>query len=337
MLYKPSYVVKKKQKGQFFTHPLIAQFVVREICDAIVSEYFWKPLLSLGDLVDFHLIEGLLNGILEQRFVDPAMGDGVFLIEVIRYFEEFLMRLWEFCDSSPYQEFFMIYFRQKLALNFSLIEKKDPLTMDIWKFHIIRTMAYGVDLDPKIVQKARNRIIQLFNTPEITKIAKIAVQYNLKVGNSLISPIQMVSKARNGLFSKYSSEITSLLSYRSQFCKIHWNKALKGDLLLREYEEIKNLVKNKILNEVITQPFFSFLFDDTTNPDQVSFLWELEFPEVFFGEEYGFNAIIGNPPWDKWKLYDREWLGSTAIGKADYAQKISIIQKNDDESYSKYL
>ncbi|MFW9904253.1 MAG: Eco57I restriction-modification methylase domain-containing protein [Candidatus Thorarchaeota archaeon] len=339
MLYKPSNVVKKKQHGQFFTHPLIAHQIVREICEAIVSESFWKPLLSLKNVVDFHVIERLLDRVLEQRFVDPAMGDGVFLIEVIRYFEEFLIKLWDFCSSSPYQDFFIIYFKQKIALNFSLVGKRDPLAMDIWKFHIIRTMVYGVDLDSKIVQKARNRIIQQFNTPEITKIAKIVIQLNLKVGNSLISPIRMEIKAKNDLFSKYPSEITSLLSYRSQFCKIHWSKALIGDLvsLIREYNETKNLLKNKILNEVVTKPFFSFLFDDTINPDQVLFLWELEFPEVFFGKEYGFNAIVGNPPWDKWKLYDREWLGSTAIGRADYAQKITTIQKFDNESYSKYL
>ena len=339
MLYKPSYVVKKKQRGQFFTHPLIAHQIVREICEAIVSECFWEPLLSSADIMDFQVIEGLLDRILEQRFVDPAMGDGVFLIEIIHYFEEFLLQLWDFCSSSPYIDFFIIYFKKKLALNFSLIEKRDPLTMDIWKLHIIRSMVYGVDLDQKIVQNARNRIIQRFNTPEITKIAKIVIKLNLKVGNSLISPIRMDIKARNGLFSKYPSEITSLLSYRNQFRKIHWNKGLKRELalLLREYEETKDILKIQLLNEVVSKPFFSFLFDDIISHDQVLFLWELEFPEVFFGKEYGFTAIIGNPPWDKWKLYDREWLGSTAIGKANYAQKITTIQKNDNESYFKYL
>jgi len=29
------------------------------------------------------------------------------------------------------------------------------------------------------------------------------------------------------------------------------------------------------------------------------FHWELEFPEVFFGETPGFDGVLGNPPWDK--------------------------------------
>jgi Alw26I/Eco31I/Esp3I family type II restriction m6 adenine DNA methyltransferase len=339
MLYKASYVVRKKQHGQFFTHPLIAQQIVHEICDAIVSECFWKPLLSLGGRVDFHLIKDLLNRVLELQFVDPAMGDGVFLIEVIKYFEDFLMKLWDYSISSSYLDYFIKYFQQKLALNFTLIGKRDPLTIDIWKFHIIRTMVYGVDFDPKIVEKARERVIKQFNTLEIGKIAQITVPLNLRVGNSLISPIRLDIEAKNNLFSKYPSEITGLLSQRNQLCNIHWNEAQKRNLslLVREYEDTKTLLKTNVLYEVVSKPLVSFLVEDSINRDEVSFLWELEFPEVFLAEKYGFSAIIGNPPWDKWKLYDREWLGSTAIGKADYAQEITKIQKNDKESYSKYL
>jgi len=29
------------------------------------------------------------------------------------------------------------------------------------------------------------------------------------------------------------------------------------------------------------------------------FHWELEFPEVFFGERPGFHVVLGNPPWEK--------------------------------------
>ena len=51
-------------------------------------------------------------------------------------------------------------------------------------------------------------------------------------------------------------------------------------------------------------------FDATDNPlhgqqEQRFFHWELEFPEVFFGEHKGFHVIVGNPPWDK-VLPDRQ-------------------------------
>jgi Alw26I/Eco31I/Esp3I family type II restriction m6 adenine DNA methyltransferase len=338
MLYKSSYIVKKKQHGQFFTHPSIAHQIVHEVCDAIVVECFWEPLHSREK--DNHEIFHLLDEVLELKFVDPAMGDGVFLIEIIRYFEDFLMKLWDFCSSSTeYQKIITTYFKQKLALDFTLVGKQDPLTLDIWKLHIIRSMVYGVDLDPKIVQQARERMIEQFNTPQIKGLVKNASSLNFKVGNSLISPIRMEIGAKDDIFMKYSSEISVLLSQRNQMASFLWNEALKGKLsvLLEENGKLKTILKDKISNEAISKPFFSFLFEETINRDLVSFLWELEFPEIFFTEKYGFNAVIGNPPWDKWKLYDREWLGSTAIAKADYDQQITAIQRTDNESYYKYL
>ncbi len=339
MLYKNSFIVKKKQHGQYFTHPSIANQIVREICESIISECFWKPWRSYGEGIDYPIVKDLLDNVLRIRIVDPAMGDGVFLIEVIRYFERFLRELWDLTHLSSHLELIQTYFQQKLSMNFSLVGKRDQLTLDIWKFHIIRSMIYGVDLDPEIVQQAHIKIIKEITTSEILNLAKIATQFNLRVGNSLISPIRMDLKAKDNLFSQYSSEITILLSQRNQMQKLHWNEALEGGLsTISEKNEIqKTLLKDKVFNEAISNPLFSFLFKDTIDRKLVLFLWELEFPEIFFSKEYGFKVVIGNPPWDKWKLYDREWLGSTAIGKADYARQITAIQKNDNESYSKYI
>ncbi len=179
MLYKHSDIVKKKQHGQFFTHPAIARQIVREVCGSIISECFWKPWYSLEDPVDYSTIKNLLDRVLTLRFVDPAMGDGVFLIEVIHFLEEFLGELWEKTCSSSYQHLVCTYFQQKLAFDFSLVGKREKLTLDIWKFHIIRSMIYGVDLDTKIVQQARNKIINEFSTPKITRLARIIIHFNL--------------------------------------------------------------------------------------------------------------------------------------------------------------
>jgi hypothetical protein len=47
------------------------------------------------------------------------------------------------------------------------------------------------------------------------------------------------------------------------------------------------------------------------------FHWHIEFPDVFSREENGFDCILGNPPWEKIKLEEREWF----LGRFDEISK----------------
>ncbi|HPR67408.1 MAG TPA: N-6 DNA methylase, partial [Methanothrix sp.] len=40
------------------------------------------------------------------------------------------------------------------------------------------------------------------------------------------------------------------------------------------------------------------------------FHWELEFPEAFFGDDRGFDVVLGNPPWERIKLQEKEFFAS---------------------------
>jgi hypothetical protein len=40
------------------------------------------------------------------------------------------------------------------------------------------------------------------------------------------------------------------------------------------------------------------------------FHWEIEFPQVFDGDEGGFDLVIGNPPWERVKLQEKEFFAT---------------------------
>jgi len=40
------------------------------------------------------------------------------------------------------------------------------------------------------------------------------------------------------------------------------------------------------------------------------FHWRLEFPDVFDRDASGFDVVLGNPPWERIKLQEKEWFAS---------------------------
>ncbi len=54
----------------------------------------------------------------------------------------------------------------------------------------------------------------------------------------------------------------------------------------------------------------SLVTDPEVDPRAMS--WETTFPRVFVREEIGFDCVIGNPPWERMKLQEREFFDAVA-------------------------
>ena len=71
------------------------------------------------------------------------------------------------------------------------------------------------------------------------------------------------------------------------------------------------------------------------------FHWHLEFPEVF--EKGGFDCILGNPPWEKINLEDKEFFASrapqiSAIAKSNVRNKAILkLKETNPQLYKAYL
>ncbi|SDE86612.1 Eco57I restriction-modification methylase domain-containing protein [Halorientalis regularis] len=76
--------------------------------------------------------------------------------------------------------------------------------------------------------------------------------------------------------------------------------------------------------------------------NQLFFHWELEFPEVFKGGSDGFDSIIGNPPWEKPKLAQKEWFSgrndeiASSDSKSDRERLIDELEGKNPELYQKW-
>lgn len=71
--------------------------------------------------------------------------------------------------------------------------------------------------------------------------------------------------------------------------------------------------------------------------------WELAFPSVWQGGQGGFDAIIGNPPWDRMKLQEVEWFAerkpdiAKAARAADRKRLIAQLKTDHDPLWQDYL
>ena len=70
--------------------------------------------------------------------------------------------------------------------------------------------------------------------------------------------------------------------------------------------------------------------------------WADAFPAAFKGDGGGFHAVIGNPPWERMKLQEREFFAHSApsiagaVSAADRRKQIAALQAADPELFERY-
>lgn len=84
----------------------------------------------------------------------------------------------------------------------------------------------------------------------------------------------------------------------------------------------------------------SLVHDPAVHP--AGFDWKERFPAVFDREEAGFDCVIGNPPWERIKLQEREFFSlpapeiATATNAAKRRQLVAKLESEDPALYARY-
>ncbi len=84
----------------------------------------------------------------------------------------------------------------------------------------------------------------------------------------------------------------------------------------------------------------SLVHDPAVHP--AGFDWHARFPDVFNRDEAGFDCVIGNPPWERMKLQEREFFSfpapeiATATNAAKRRQLVAQIESDKPELFLRY-
>ena len=71
--------------------------------------------------------------------------------------------------------------------------------------------------------------------------------------------------------------------------------------------------------------------------------WRMTFPQVFDREGAGFDCVIGNPPWERMKLQEREFFDAaapeiaSAVSAATRRKRIAELKKANPELHKRYV
>lgn len=263
----------------------------------------------------------LVERLFDLRVLDPAMGSGHFLVEVVDFVTDELLT---FLNQFPRNPVNAALDNTRNSILESLGEQGvsvDPAKLtdiNLLKRHVLKRCIYGVDLNPMAVELAK---VSLWLDAFTLGAPLNFLDHHLRCGNSLIGATfkeletatatlfglntePLTRAIRNVLFISNLADATAAEAADSLSRYDQSRQSLAGyqivlDLLIAQHFGIPyaaSLVKHGTgLNLKSRDKLLASLHDDAERnlvarvetlaqrPDRRFFHWEIEFPEVFFG------------------------------------------------------
>ena len=296
----------RKSTGSFYTPRSLTEHLVRRTLAPLVTDR--DP-----------------DAILRLRVVDPAMGSGAFLVAACRYlaqaYETALVRdgvvgardvtdaerarfrrvVAQHClygvDRNP-----MAVQLARLSLWLATLSGDRPLT---FFDHHLRTgnSLVGARLDEIVradVRGARSRALPLFDAEWLERDVRDAVVSHVSLRDGREDTLEEV-RAKERLFARLSSDDGPLARWKrvADLWCAGWFVPSVRRLPTAIYRDL--LDQTRALPDSVSSP----LLDSASGAAERErfFHWTLEFPEVFATSDRvmaaaGFDAVLGNPPWD---------------------------------------
>ncbi len=335
-------IASRKTSASFYTPDEIVKFLVNQGLTPIFEE---REKLVADDIQRYKKtksaedLQTCMNRILDIQVLDPSMGSGHFLVEVLNK-----ITLWATDILKQHTEHPLISEiedERKIILN---EQKTNGITIDenlltldvILKRKIMKRSIFGVDLNPMAVDLAK---LSLWLDSFAIGVPLTYMDHHLKQGDSTIgSFLDELKDRKNTTLDDWSptaqsnqmicdvitnSDVTVKQVHASEDLYLEHKKSLEPlkrilDALTASKIDSKILPKKGKLEFIhkfghYSQTEDKEFADARSKVNELAkrhhfFHWEIEMMDAFTDSRSGFDLIVGNPPWDKVKPDDDEFF-----------------------------
>ncbi len=275
-----------------------------------------------ANLKTYQAHKDLVDRLFDLHVCDPAMGSGHFLVEVVDFVTD---RLLKFLNQFPINPINYALERTRASIIESLGQQGvtvDPANLtdiNLLKRHVLKRCVYGVDINPMAVELAK---VSLWLDCFTLGAPLNFLDHHLRCGNSLIgATFEDLSKATAGrLFTINYEPLLRAINHVLQVSKLADATAAEVATSVTQYDTARQeLTGYQVILDLLVAKHFGFpnapgiveqgqnidlatkdkflesLEDDDERQlvldveelarqrDRRFFHWEIEFPEIFFG------------------------------------------------------
>lgn len=336
---------ERKATGSYFTPKIVVDHLIERSIVPVLSAHLEKIAdhLAKGDGV------AAARDFFDFRVADLAMGSGHFLVAAVDKIEA-LMRtfLTEHTVPGVSDELLRLAGVAKDALGTDDVAKSEVDEIGLLRRQVARRCIYGLDINPMAVELAR---LALWIHTFVPGLPMSNLDHGLVNANSLTG-VGTIDEALDALqpgrkpgeMSLFDEILTDqLASSKTLLMDVanasEANKAEveEGARLLSQAREAADTAR-RIFDAAVAARLgriqAGLILDEESlrraiaRPEVVATAEELRpahmpflFPEVFLRDDGGFDALLGNPPWEKIKVETDQWWGLRLPGLRGMSMK----------------
>ena len=337
--------ISRKSSGSYYTPEKMVKFLVRRGLEPIFRE---REELMAGDLERYkrrrtdknHNI--CMDRLLDIQVLDPAMGSGHFLVEALNQITRWATGMLEKYPEHP----LLAEIESDRRLVISTQKKKDIainqslLTHDVLlKRRIMKRCIFGVDINPLAVELAR---VSLWLDSFAIGVPLTYLNHHIKAGDSTIGSWRKdIRDAKDQMLDDWmetTDRVGDIIDRVSRSADVTIEQVRSSEDAHEEYEKVMEShrarldvhcaaqIDEKVVPKKVRKNTAGYInrftgkkpADDDMRQTLARmrdlrikykfFHWELEMMDAFTDTRYGFDLIVGNPPWDTVKLHDDEFF-----------------------------